>query len=223
MEITLCEMSDYFQIVEQFDEFWDVPLTRYFHNPMLVSEFGNSAFVIKDNGQVGAYLFGFISQKDRTVGYVHLIAVKRLYRGKGLGKKLYERFADYARGKGCAKLKAVTATTNTNFDLLSRGAWNGGGGGQELCRAGREQGPGGVPDEPLADRKIQVIACVPELSGSDECFLGDQVSQVSRGGRARGLGDADVVFGAEASLESVDTLAEHPGNGLLLTRVQLAA
>ena len=52
-------------------------------------------------------------------------------------------------------------------------------------------------------RNIQVIPCVPQLSRPGKRALLDQVSQVPCRGRARSLADGDVVFGAQAALETV--------------------
>lgn len=78
MKIENCTMSDFDQITKDISDFWGSYRTLYLHHPYLVYEFGNTAFIIKDNGIVLAYLFGFFSQTD-SVGYVHLIGVREKY------------------------------------------------------------------------------------------------------------------------------------------------
>src|SRR4029077_7294848 len=51
----------------------------------------------------------------------------------------------------------------------------------------------------------------------------EKVLQVSCRGSARGFGDADVIFRAEAALEAIDSFPEHTGNDFLLALVQFAA
>ena len=85
----------------------------FLHHPMFVHEFGNSAFVIKENGRVIGYLFGFISQTEPT-GYVHAIGVRITHQRQGLGRRLYEHFMEFARSKGCKELKALTSPGNSN-------------------------------------------------------------------------------------------------------------
>ena len=72
-EISLCTHEDYNQILDELHEFWGARDTRHLHHPFLVHEFGNSAFVIRNGGEVLAYLFGFLSQIE-PVGYVHTVA-----------------------------------------------------------------------------------------------------------------------------------------------------
>jgi len=59
-EISTCTQQDYNQILDELHEFWGARDTRHLHHSFLIHEFGNSAFVIRTNGQVVAYLFGFV-------------------------------------------------------------------------------------------------------------------------------------------------------------------
>jgi GNAT superfamily N-acetyltransferase len=112
MEITNCSKADFDQILTDFSQFWDSERTISLHHPTLIYEVGNSAFVIKQEGKVVAYLFGFLSQTE-PAGYVQLIAVREGYRKQGLGRMLYRHFEQYAVEHGCIRLKAITSPINT--------------------------------------------------------------------------------------------------------------
>ncbi len=112
MEITNCTKEDFDQILTDFGQFWDSARTVTLHHPILIYEFGNSAFVIKIESKVIAYLFGLLSQTE-PVGYVQLIAVRQGHRKQGLGKMLYRHFEQYAVEHGCLRLKAITSPVNT--------------------------------------------------------------------------------------------------------------
>ena len=111
MQITNCSIEDYHNILEDIALFWGSKRTIDFHHPMFVYEFGNSAFVIKNNKQVIAYLLGFLSQKEK-VGYIHLAGVRQEYQNNGLGIKLYNHFTSFAKANSCTKLKAITTASN---------------------------------------------------------------------------------------------------------------
>src|ERR1700719_3089293 len=64
IEISLCTQEDYNRILEELPEFWEGRDARHLHHPFLIHEFGNSAFVIRDELQIVAYLFGFVSQTE---------------------------------------------------------------------------------------------------------------------------------------------------------------
>jgi GNAT superfamily N-acetyltransferase len=98
LEISTCTKRDYDRIIEDLPDFWDGRDTRQLHHPMLVNEFGNSAFVIRSGDKIAAYLFGFISQ-TAPVGYVHAIAVRSSARRRRLGHKLFDHFVVFARSR----------------------------------------------------------------------------------------------------------------------------
>jgi len=111
MCITVCEKSDFDQILNEIEDFWGSRRTACLHHPVFLYEFGNTAYVIKENDRVVAYLFGFLSQTSPTA-YIHLIAVRKSHRRLGLGQSLFEHFADYARQHGCREIKAITSPDN---------------------------------------------------------------------------------------------------------------
>lgn len=112
MQIESCTKSDFDHILTNIVDFWGSDRTLSLHHPMFINQFGNTAFVIRDNGVVIAYLFGFFSQTDPS-GYVHLIGVRQNFQGKGLGRALYDHFTTIAKAKGCNKMKAMTTPGNS--------------------------------------------------------------------------------------------------------------
>lgn len=118
-QISNCSNSDFLQIPTDIEDFWGSNKTLSYHHPMFVNEFGNTAFVVKNNDKVIAYLFGFLSQTERA-GYVHLIGVRQRYQDKGLGKRLYGHFIEYLKKNDIRSIKAITTPTNErsiNFHL----------------------------------------------------------------------------------------------------------
>lgn len=111
MEVSPCTKPDFDEILTLLPEFWGSDRTAHLHHPMFLYEFGNSSFVVRDKGEVVAYLFGFMSQTEST-GYVHLVAVRSSHRKMGLGRLLYRRFAAFARSRGARRVKAITSPEN---------------------------------------------------------------------------------------------------------------
>src|SRR5262249_34916407 len=110
-EISICTHQDYNQILDVLHEFWGARDTRHLHHPFLIHEFGNSAFVIRNGGEVVAYLFGFLSQSE-PVGYVHAVAVRMSARRRRLAQELFGHFVEFARRHGCKHVKAITTPSN---------------------------------------------------------------------------------------------------------------
>ena len=112
MKIEKCTMLEFNEIVKDIVDFWGSDRTLHLHHPFLIYEFGDTAFVIKEQGQVIAYLFGFYSQTD-SLAYIHLLGVREKHQRRGLGLLLYENFIDIAKSKGITKIKAITTPSNT--------------------------------------------------------------------------------------------------------------
>jgi GNAT superfamily N-acetyltransferase len=97
-------------ILEQLKDFWEERDTGFLHQALYVHEFGETSVLAEQDDRILAYLLGFVSP-DRT-GYVHVVAVRRSARGRGLGRKPYERFEELVRKRGARALKAITSPGN---------------------------------------------------------------------------------------------------------------
>jgi ribosomal protein S18 acetylase RimI-like enzyme len=111
-EITHCSLADFSQITSEIKAFWGSDRTLAIHHPSLIHEFGNTAFVIKKEDQVIAYLFGYYSQTESTA-YIHLISAREGYQKMGLGQILYSHFMALAKANNLTKIKAITRPFNT--------------------------------------------------------------------------------------------------------------
>jgi ribosomal protein S18 acetylase RimI-like enzyme len=63
--------------------------------------------------RIVGFLIGFVSPTHPEQAYIHLVGVDPTYRGKGLGRALYYRFFETARGFGCRYVRCITTPTNT--------------------------------------------------------------------------------------------------------------
>ena len=139
MEITLCTKADFDQILTEIVDFWGDERTLFLHHPMFINEFGNSAFVIKEDEQIIGYLFGFLSQTE-AVGYIHAVGVRLTRQRQGLGRRLYDHFSEFARSKGCKELKALTSLGNATSIAFHKGI------GMEMLGEPNEEGTPVVRD-----------------------------------------------------------------------------
>jgi GNAT superfamily N-acetyltransferase len=137
--IVNCSKSDFDQILLEITDFWGSDRTLHLHHPMFLYEFGNSAFVIREDVKVIAYLFGFLAQTGPTA-YVHLIGVRRSHQRKGLGSRLYEHFTQFARSHDCEEVKAITSPANTQSILFHKAI------GMQLVKGSSEKGTPVVKD-----------------------------------------------------------------------------
>ena len=113
MKIERLTKSDFDEIISSLEPFWGErhEAMRSTHHPVYLYELGDTAFVIREEGKVIAYLWGFLAQTSAT-GYVHLVGVHRDHRRRGLARALYRHFTDEARRRGATRLRAMTQPVN---------------------------------------------------------------------------------------------------------------
>jgi GNAT superfamily N-acetyltransferase len=111
MTIDNCTRQDFEQILSHIAEFWGTDAALSVHHPTLIEEFGSTAFVIRDDGRVVGYLFGYFAQ-GRPYFYIHLVAARDSHKGQGIASKLYRHVEEIARANGMSALKAITGVGN---------------------------------------------------------------------------------------------------------------
>ncbi|HEV2633787.1 MAG TPA: GNAT family N-acetyltransferase [Actinocrinis sp.] len=109
-QISPAALADFHQVLADHPRYWDDRDLRKLHLLAMVQEFGSTCLVARDVEGIRGYLFGFVT--PRGIGYVHLIATRDDARGEGLGRRLYEAFAEAAQAEGATRLKAITSVTN---------------------------------------------------------------------------------------------------------------
>ena len=104
-------VPEYAAVRDDIEDFWDSDRTAAMHQTMFLHEFGDSCLVAKEGDETVGYMVAFASQSSRA-GYIHLVGVRRAWRGKGVARALYDHFAAWARERGCTSLKAITSPAN---------------------------------------------------------------------------------------------------------------
>jgi L-amino acid N-acyltransferase YncA len=103
-------LADLLAVRAEQDAFWDRDLSAI-HHPLLVHEFGELAIAVDGEAEtLLAYLLGLLTPS--RAGYIHLVAVRREHRQRGLGRALYEEFERRARRLGARSLKSFTQPSN---------------------------------------------------------------------------------------------------------------
>lgn len=111
MDFERATHEDFLEIVRDLEDFWGSDRTRQHHQPMWIHEFGDTAWVLREEGRVVAYLFCFFAQTG-PVGYIQLVGVRRSHQRRGIGRDMYRHFESVALDRGCTELKAITAPIN---------------------------------------------------------------------------------------------------------------
>jgi GNAT superfamily N-acetyltransferase len=112
--------ADYGAIATVVDDWWGGREIAPLLHRLFFEHFSTTSFVVEDDRGVVAFLCGFLSQSHPAEAYVHLVGVRPDVRHGGLGRRLYEHFADVARREGRTLVRAVTAPANAGSIAFHR-------------------------------------------------------------------------------------------------------
>ncbi|RKS06388.1 ribosomal protein S18 acetylase RimI-like enzyme [Nocardiopsis sp. Huas11] len=111
VRIRTARPSDHARFVAVCDEWWGRPMTHLLPR-LFLDHFHTTSLTAEEGEELAGFLVGFVSPSDPEEAYVHFIAVAPEHRRSGLAGELYRRFADAARERGCAVVRAITSPAN---------------------------------------------------------------------------------------------------------------
>ena len=113
MEIRHAEPADYGRVIGRVNAWWGGRDMAPMLPQLFFVHFEGTSYVADDEeGQLAAFLIGFLSQTDLDEAYIHFVGVSPEHRGGGLGRQLYERFFEDARAAGRTRVTCVTSPVN---------------------------------------------------------------------------------------------------------------
>jgi GNAT superfamily N-acetyltransferase len=108
MHIRGITKQDFDEIVAAFDRWMGGPSSERAH-PVFFYELGQHALIAEEAAGMVGFLLGFVAPTTPPIGYVHLVGIHPEYRRQGIGKRLYQAFAERCRQVGAAELKAIAS------------------------------------------------------------------------------------------------------------------
>jgi ribosomal protein S18 acetylase RimI-like enzyme len=113
VEIRHAEPADYGRVIGRVNAWWGGRDMAPMLPRLFFVHFEGTSYVVDDgDGQLVAFLIGFLSQTDPDEAYIHFVGVSPEHRGGGLGRQLYERFFEDARAAGRTRVTCVTSPVN---------------------------------------------------------------------------------------------------------------
>ena len=80
---------------------------------LFFDHFADTSTVVEDaDGELVAFLVGFLSSSQPGTAYVHFVGVDPAARGRGIARALYARFAALATGRGADTVRCITGPDN---------------------------------------------------------------------------------------------------------------
>jgi ribosomal protein S18 acetylase RimI-like enzyme len=78
-----------------------------------LQHFATTSVIAERGEQLHGFLIALYSQDRQDEGYIHFVGVAPSQRGRGIGRRLYERFFESCRATGRSWVRCVTSPTNT--------------------------------------------------------------------------------------------------------------
>ncbi|MFP3847035.1 GNAT family N-acetyltransferase [Priestia filamentosa] len=112
MKIRLVEESDYYIISPLINDWWNGRQMSSMLPKLFFDHFKNTSFIAEKEGKIIGFLIGFLSQSHLNEAYIHFAGVHPKYRGKEIGRQLYNHFFDVIRQHGRDTIRCITSPIN---------------------------------------------------------------------------------------------------------------
>lgn len=99
-------------LISAQSEFWDGKDLSEQHQPVWFRQFAHDGLIARKSGETIGYLLGSVPANGHA--YIHLVATRSSARGGGVGRQLYEEFADQATAEGATRIQATTLPDNAS-------------------------------------------------------------------------------------------------------------
>ncbi|MFQ6584648.1 GNAT family N-acetyltransferase [Priestia megaterium] len=112
MTIRLVKGSDYYVISPLINDWWNGRQMSDLLPKLFFDHFKNTSFIVEEEGEIIGFLIGFLSQSYSNEAYIHFVGIHPEYRGKGIGKQLYNQFFDVIKQNCRNIVRCVTSPMN---------------------------------------------------------------------------------------------------------------
>jgi ribosomal protein S18 acetylase RimI-like enzyme len=92
LEIRHAEPDDHARVAAVVDDWWGGREMAAMLPRLFFVHFRDTSFVAEEAGRLAGFLCGFRSQTFADEAYAHFVGVDPAFRGRGVGRALYERF-----------------------------------------------------------------------------------------------------------------------------------
>jgi pimeloyl-ACP methyl ester carboxylesterase/ribosomal protein S18 acetylase RimI-like enzyme len=105
--------SDHARVLAVLSEWWGGRDLSHLLPRLYLQHFNDTSFIVEADGELAAFLIGFVSQSEPGVAYIHFAGVHPAQRQAGLARQLYERFFRAARARGASEVHCITSPVNS--------------------------------------------------------------------------------------------------------------
>jgi predicted GNAT superfamily acetyltransferase len=104
--------SDHEKVASVVNEWWGSRDMAWQLPRLFFRHFGDTSFAVEEDGELIAFLIGFVSQSKEGEAYIHFVGVRPDRRKEGIGRHLYELFFEEVEQRRCTKVGCITSPVN---------------------------------------------------------------------------------------------------------------
>lgn len=108
------EPADHARIIAVMTDWWGGRDLTASVPRLFLNHFCETSFVVEKDGELVAFLVGFLSPAKPDEGYIHFAGIHPDWRKKGLGRHLFETFFDLCRKNGRRVVRSCTSPVNSS-------------------------------------------------------------------------------------------------------------
>lgn len=106
------DLAAHREVTSSLEAFWlsGAKEVLPYHHPVIPLLFSDFSFVLRQNGQINAYLYGIFAEKR---GFLHTVATRHGHYRQGCASALLEHWEEAASQRGLSSLWAYSVPGNT--------------------------------------------------------------------------------------------------------------
>ncbi|MGE5703141.1 MAG: N-acetyltransferase family protein [Clostridia bacterium] len=105
-------VEDYLIISGFINDWWGGRQMAGMLPRLFFEHFQPTSFIMEEEGEIVAFLVGFLSQTNPGEAYIHFVGVHPDKRKSGLGHELYQLFFKEVAQRGCHTVRCITSPVN---------------------------------------------------------------------------------------------------------------
>lgn len=109
MNIRHIEPEDCGAILDVASNWWGSNYSSDMFSKWYIQHFCDTCLLAEEDEKMIGFIMGFLSQSNPDEAYIRIIMVDPNFRGKGIGRELYERFFERVGVLGRSVIRCVTA------------------------------------------------------------------------------------------------------------------
>lgn len=112
LKIRNCKPADHKKIIAVLTDWWGGRDLTGMLPKLFLIHFNNTSFIVEKQGELIAFLIGFLSPAKPEEGYIHFAGVHPAYRRIGIGEYVYDRFFRICKRNNRHIVRSCTSPVN---------------------------------------------------------------------------------------------------------------